>query len=150
MTKLHFPVQCISKTETRNRVSGYRFVSTYRYHHGYYDHAEREFRGFGMVEQADSESFDHWVKGKASNIVEQDLHQEPVITKSWFHTGAFVAKDNILNQFADDYWQNEMRRQGFEVQNLETPLEDARLIAAPGLEPSLIEHLSFDEWREAL
>ena len=51
ITKLHFPVHCISKTETRDRISGYRFVSSYKYHHGYYDHAEREFRGFGMVEQ---------------------------------------------------------------------------------------------------
>ena len=92
VTKLHFPVQCISKTETRDRISGYRFTSSYRYHHGYYDHAEREFRGFGMVEQTDSEHFDHWVKGDASNIVDQTLHQEPVVTKSWFHTGAFLTR----------------------------------------------------------
>lgn len=150
VTKLHFPVQCISETETRDRVSGYRFVSAYRYHHGYYDHAEREFRGFGMVEQIDSESFDHWVKDDATNIVDQALHQEPVITKSWFHTGAFVAKDKILNQFTDDYWYEEMQRQGFDVAHHETPLQDARLIAAPGLNSSLLEHLSFDEWREAL
>ena len=90
VTKLHFPVHCVSKTEIRDRVSGHRFVSSYKYHHGYYDHAEREFRGFGMVEQADSEDFDHWVKGDASNIVERPLHQSPVVTRQWFHTGAWL------------------------------------------------------------
>jgi len=40
-----------------------------------------------MVEQADSEDFDHWVKGDASNIVEETLHQAPVVTKQWFHNG---------------------------------------------------------------
>ncbi len=150
ITKLHFPVQCISKTETRDRISGYRFVSSYKYHHGYYDHAEREFRGFGMVEQSDSESFDHWVKGNATNISDKTLHQEPVITKSWFHTGAFLTREKILGQFVSDYWYEEMRRQGFDVVNLETPLQDARLIVAPGLDDSLLTQLGFDEWREAL
>ena len=64
ITKLHFPVHCLSKVETRDRISGYRFVSSYQYHHGYYDHAEREFRGFGMVEQTDTEDFEHWAKGR--------------------------------------------------------------------------------------
>ncbi|SCX05541.1 Insecticide toxin TcdB middle/C-terminal region [Nitrosomonas eutropha] len=150
ITKLHFPVQCLSRTETRDRISGYRFVSSYKYHHGYYDHAEREFRGFGMVEQIDSEDFEHWVKGNASNIVDQTLHQQPVVTKTWFHTGAFLKREKILGQFAEDYWYAEMRRQGFDAVNLEIPLQDARLIAAPGLDDSLLAYLGFDEWREAL
>ena len=150
VTKLHFPVHCISKTETRDMISGYRFVSSYKYHHGYYDHAEREFRGFGMVEQIDTEHFDHWIKGNASNIVEQELHQEPVITKSWFHTGAFLSRDKILNQFTHEYWHEEMTRQGFAVVNHEMPLPDARLIAAPDLDESIINHLNAKEWQEAL
>ena len=150
ITKLHFPVHCISKTETRDRISGYCFVSSYKYHHGYYDHAEREFRGFGRVEQTDTEHFDHWVKGDATNIVDKPLHQEPVVTISWFHTGAFLSRQKILNQFAHEYWYEEMNRQGFSVVNLETPLPDARLIAAPGLDASLIGHLSFEEWQQAL
>ncbi len=150
VTKLHFPVHCISKTETRDRISGYRFVSSYKYHHGYYDHAEREFRGFGMVEQTDTEDFDHWVKGNAGNIVENTLHQSPVVTKQWFHTGAFFGKGKILNQFAHEYWYEEMARHGFTVVNNEASLSDARFIAAPGLNASLIDHLNAEEWREAL
>lgn len=147
ITKLHFPVHCIAKTETRDKISGYRFVSSYTYHHGYYDHAEREFRGFGMVEQTDAEHFDHWIKGDATNIVDKTLHQEPVITKSWFHTGAFLSREKILTQFADEYWYKEMQRHGFAVVNLETPLPDARLIATSGLD---IAHLNAQEWQEAL
>ncbi|MEB3103554.1 SpvB/TcaC N-terminal domain-containing protein [Ferviditalea candida] len=149
-TKLHFPVHCVSKTETRERISGYRFVRSYRYHHGYYDHAEREFRGFGMVEQTDAEDFEHWVKEDASNITDQTLHQEPVITKRWFHTGAFAGRGNMLNPFAQEYWHEEMARQGFAVDNHETALPNARIVAVPGLDPSMIDRLGAQEWREAL
>ncbi len=138
VTKLHFPVHCVSKTETRDRVSGHRFVSTYKYHHGCVDHAEREFRGFGMVEQTDSEDFDHFCKGDASNVVDKTLHQSPVVTKQWFHTGAWLSKGKALDQFAHEYWQEE------------GPLTDVRVIAAPGLDPSLVDRLSGEEWREAL
>lgn len=150
ITKLHFPVHCISKTEKIDKISGYRFVSSYQYHHGYYDQAEREFRGFGLVEQTDTEHFEHWVKGGPGNIVDRELHQEPVYSKRWFHTGAFSGRDKILNQFAHEYWYEEMARQGFNVANYETPLPDGRIIAAPGLDPSIINHLGTQEWREAL
>jgi RHS repeat-associated protein len=149
-TKLHFPVHCISRSETTDAITGHRFVSSYKYHHGYYDHPEREFRGFGMVEQTDAEAFDHWVKGGSSNVVEQDLHQEPVVKKSWFHTGAFLDKDTILTQFADDYWYAEMARQGFNPVHNEHQLPDARLIAAPDIDPTIIDHLSGEEWQQAL
>ncbi len=150
ITKLHFPVHCLAKTETRDTVSGCRFVSSYQYHHGYYDHAEREFRGFGLVEQTDTEHFEHWVRGDSGNIVDRELHQAPVLSKSWFHTGAFLGRDKILSQFAREYWYEEMARQGFSAANHELPLPVARLVTAPGLNAGLIDHLSAGEWREAL
>jgi hypothetical protein len=150
ITRLHFPIHCISRTETIDHITGHRFVSTYQYHHGYYDHAEQEFRGFGMVEQTDAEHFEHWVKGNATNIVDQELHQEPVITRNWFHTGAFLNRESILNQFAREYWYEEMERQGFAVTHPETPLADARIVAAPGIDPAVITDLSVQEWQEAL
>jgi RHS repeat-associated protein len=150
ITKLHFPIHCVSKTETRDKISGYRFVSSYQYHHGYYDHAEREFRGFGMVEQTDSEHFEHWIKGDASNIVDKELHQEPVVSKSWHHTGAFMGREIILNQFAHEYWYEEMAKQGFPITHHETALPDAKVIAAPKLSQALIDQMNAQEWREAL
>ena len=149
-TKLHFPVHCVSKTITQDRISGHRFVSEYKYHHGYYDHAEREFRGFGMIEQTDAEDFDHWVRSGATNIVDAPLHQEPVVTKNWFHTGAFTGKDKLLNQFTNDYWYEEMNRQGFAVVHHETALPDARITAAAGMDPSMADALTPTDWREAL
>lgn len=150
ITELHFPVHCISKLKTRDRISGYRFTSSYKYHHGYYDHEEREFRGFGMVEQTDSEKFKHPKKGDASNIVDETLHQSPVIRKSWFHTGDFSGRQSILGQFSQEYWYEEMERQGFSVVNHEVPLPDARIITAPGMDSSVIERFSAEEWKEAL
>ena len=37
------------------QISGGKLTTEYRYHHGYWDGAEREFRGFGRVEQRDTE-----------------------------------------------------------------------------------------------
>lgn len=148
-TKLHFPVQCISETEIRDCVSGYRFVSAYRYHHGYYDHMEREFRGFGMVEKTDTEQFDHWIKGGASNIVDQTLHQAPVLTKSWYHTGAYLDMGNSSNPFAEGYWHAVMAKHGFEVDNLEAALPDSWIDAAPVTDPGHIAQPSGREMREA-
>ena len=149
VTKLHFPIHCVSKTTTEDKISGHKFTSEYSYHHGYYDHAEREFRGFGMVQQIDAETFEHWVKSGALNITDETLHQEPVITKTWNHTGAFLRNETILNQFAKDYWHEEIQRQGFPITHHEVTLPDARLITAPGIDPTLLDHLSMQEWQEA-
>ncbi len=150
VTKLHFPIHCVSKTITEDKISGYKFISQYKYHHGYYDHPEREFRGFGMVEQIDAETFEHWTKVDATNITEQSLHQEPVVSKSWYHTGAFIAKDRIFNQFKEGYWYAEMERQGFSVVHHEVDLADAQLVTAPGMNPEFLNHLSELDWQEAL
>ena len=60
ITKLPFPVQVVSKLTVEEKITRVRFSSEYRYHHGYYDHQEREFRGFGMVEQIDTEFYENW------------------------------------------------------------------------------------------
>ena len=55
ITRLPFPVHVVEKVETIDRVNRNRFTTRHAYHHGYYDGFEREFRGFGMVEQWDTE-----------------------------------------------------------------------------------------------
>src|SRR5436189_2691637 len=57
ITKLPFPVHVVERVETCDYISRNRFLTRYVYHHGYFDGPEREFRGFGMVEQFDSEEF---------------------------------------------------------------------------------------------
>ena len=55
VTWLPFPVHVVDRVETYDRISRNYFVTSYTYHHGYFDGVEREFRGFGMVEQLDTE-----------------------------------------------------------------------------------------------
>ena len=52
-----FPVHVLERIETIDHIAGNRFVTRYAYHHGYFDGHEREFRGFGLVEQFDTEAF---------------------------------------------------------------------------------------------
>jgi RHS repeat-associated protein len=56
---LPFPVHVVAMVEKFDEISKGRLTTEYRYHHGYWDGAEREFRGFGMVEQFDSEVFEN-------------------------------------------------------------------------------------------
>ena len=73
-----------------DRISGNRFVTRYAYHHGYYDSVEREFRGFGMVEQWDTEELAALTAGGTlppANNIDQTSYVPPVLTRTWYHTG---------------------------------------------------------------
>jgi RHS repeat-associated protein len=106
ITKLPFPVHCLTKMTSRDAVTGASLVTQYVYHHGYYDHAEREYRGFGCVEQVDAESFENFAKGGGSDVVDQPLDQAPVLTRTWFHTGAFFHEEAIEERLRSEYFQN--------------------------------------------
>jgi RHS repeat-associated protein len=103
LTKLPFPVQCVCNVIIRDLPAGTTFTNSYSYHHGYYDHAEREFRGFGRVEQTDTEDFENFVLLGGTNITEEDLHQAPVRTVTWYHTGFYFNEATILNLFEKEY-----------------------------------------------
>lgn len=106
ITKLPFPVHCIAKVRSEDKIRETVFTNTYRYSHGYFDPYEREFRGFARVEQLDTEDFSQFKINNAKNVVEEDLHQPPVRTVSWFHTGAFLGKEKILHQCKSEYFNN--------------------------------------------
>jgi RHS repeat-associated protein len=106
ITKLPFPVQCVSKVVVTDSVSDLRFTTSYKYHHGYFDHAEREFRGFGMVEQTDTEEFEPLQESGAVNATDIKFHEPPIVTKTWFHLGAFIRGKKILDHFETEYWYN--------------------------------------------
>ncbi|MDH5496076.1 MAG: hypothetical protein OEY12_01355 [Nitrospira sp.] len=103
ITKLPFPVHVVERVETYDRISGNRFVTRYSYHHGYFDGEEREFRGFGRVDQLDTEEFAALTADStlppASNI-DQASHVPSVLTKTWFHTGVHIDREHISNVFA--------------------------------------------------
>ena len=54
-------MQVVARVEVIDEISKGKLTTEYRYHHGYWDGAEREFRGFGMVEQFDTETFADYV-----------------------------------------------------------------------------------------
>ena len=88
-TRLPFPVHVVDRVETFDHIGRSRFVTRYAYHDGFFDGVEREFRGFGMVEQWDTESFAAFVDGAPLDAANVDAasHVPPVHTKTWFHTG---------------------------------------------------------------
>ena len=107
ITKLPFLVHVVERVETRDYISGNRFVTRYAYHHGYFDGEEREFRGFGFVEQWDTEDYGVFQQGGGTNALEQALHVPPVLTKTWFHTGVYIDRDRISNFFAEKGYYRE-------------------------------------------
>jgi len=135
VTKLPFPVQCVSRIESIDQVAKVRFTTQYTYHHGYYDHPEREFRGFGRVDQVDTEDFELYKKhsdpGGSIQLVDEGFHQPPILTKTWYHTGAFLDNEKILTRFSHEYYSNSIVP--------EKELDD----------PILPADLTIDEWREA-
>ena len=102
VTRLAFPVHVVAQQEILDRVSGTRVVSTYSYHHGFFDGIEREFRGFARVEQTDAESVPIPTGG------ESDL--PPVRTRSWFHTGAYVGGADIAALIWDKIEEKRAKR----------------------------------------
>ncbi|MFC9688250.1 SpvB/TcaC N-terminal domain-containing protein [Kribbella sp. NPDC056951] len=91
-TRLPFPVQVVSAVQVRDEVADTTLVTTYRYRHGHFDGAEREFRGFGYVEQRDALS---------SSGPTDRQYQPPAVVKRWQHTG--WSGDRISKQFVAEY-----------------------------------------------
>ncbi|PSH61687.1 toxin [Phyllobacterium brassicacearum] len=103
VTRLPFPVHVVERVETFDRISRNRFVTRFAYHHGYYDGVEREFRGFALVEQWDTEEFASLQRSDefpTGDNVDEASHVPPVYTKTWFHTGVHVGNEQVSNFFA--------------------------------------------------
>jgi RHS repeat-associated protein len=96
-TTLPFPVHVVARVEATDAHSQGQLVTEYRYHHGYWDGVEREFRGFAMVERLDTETFH-----------DGTVHYSPpTLTKSWFHPGpvaAAEAGDWAELDLSHEYW----------------------------------------------
>jgi RHS repeat-associated protein len=108
ITRLPFPVHVVERVETYDRISRNRFVARYSYHHGHFDGVEREFRGFGMVEQWDTEEFAALgVSGEfpTGENIDATSHVPPVLTKTWFHTGAYTRSEAISRHFEAEYYR---------------------------------------------
>lgn len=107
LTRLPFPVQVVERVETYDYISRNRFVTRYSYHHGYFDGVEREFRGFGRVDQWDTEEFA--TLSALSNFPQSaneapSSNVPPAWTRTWFHTGAFFGESVVSKQLEQEYY----------------------------------------------
>jgi RHS repeat-associated protein len=139
VTRLSFPVQVVERTEMLDWISRNRFVSTYSYHHGYFDGFEREFRGFGRVDQIDTEDLAALTESGSfpppTNIA-TDSYVPPVLTKTWFHNGAYPMGGRVTRIYDHEYYQE--------------PLSAAQIKAMQLPDTILLSGLTGGEIREAI
>ena len=149
VTKLPFPVHCVEKVTVTDKWRQTRFSTSYTYHHGYFDGIEREFRGFGRVEQLDVESYGKFANGNAASpyiTADKTLFQPPIKTVTWHHTGALLENNRILSQFQHEYFPRWFEDQKPGVVDVLGTFQENDLP-----EPDLVaQDLSAEEWREAL
>jgi RHS repeat-associated protein len=143
ITRLTFPVHVVERVDTYDRIGRNHFSTRYAYHHGYFDGVEREFRGFGLVEQWDTEAISalDTPRNTAAEAINLDpaTSVPPVLTRTWFHTGAFAGQERISRHLAHEYYPHSVM------------LPDSalpRTLRRPSQEP-LPWRLSDDEQRQA-
>jgi len=103
ITRIPFPVQVVEKIEVFDSIAGSYFSNRFAYSHGFYDGVEREYRGFGRVYQWDTEDYSA-LDSKHSNTGEASFIP-PILTKTWYHTGAYVQGQQVSQQMAVEYFQ---------------------------------------------
>ncbi|MCU1751282.1 SpvB/TcaC N-terminal domain-containing protein [Pseudomonas sp. 6D_7.1_Bac1] len=78
---LPFPVQVVSQQSQLDEITGNCLKQFFHYFNGFYDSRDREFRGFGLLHQTDSETSPE--EGETGFTA-------PLLTRTWFHTGRQV------------------------------------------------------------
>jgi len=144
ITRLPFPVHVVERVSIHDKWRETTFTTSYSYHHGYFDGVEREFRGFSRVETLDLARV-----GTNDNVgspyvtADWTLHQPPVKTITWFHTGASRDRERLLSQFATEYFPH-----GFASVDTTAPgAFRENELPQPDLDA---QQLTTEEWREAL
>jgi hypothetical protein len=115
-TPLPFPVQVVAHVEAIDDISGGKLTTEYRYHHGYWDGAEREFRGFGRVDHRDTEAFENFNSGglhpkRPSASIERKAFSPPTETRTWFHQGPIGDEFGEWEEtdFSNEYWPGDLQ-----------------------------------------
>ncbi len=114
ITKLPNLVHVVERMEVYDFIGRSRFVTRYAYHHGYFDGTDREFRGFGMVEQWDTEEHRDDTDFPDAPATNWDAASwtPPMRTRTWFHTGAFMEAGPVSRQYMEEYWTEPAARGG--------------------------------------
>ena len=111
VTRLPFPVQVIARVETTDAIQQTRLVSTYAYKHGYFDGFEREFRGFGRIEQWDAEAYS---SAHGEGLLPPGLNEQngefflpPIHTVTWLDTGAWREARDLYAQYRREWYKGD-------------------------------------------
>jgi RHS repeat-associated protein len=111
ITRLPFPVHVVAGMQTTEAITGTSIVSSYSYHHGFYDGVEREFRGFARVDQLDAEALpqDSGIGQFTSTPATSggEFNLPPVLRRSWYHTGAYFGGEDIAARLAREFYQGD-------------------------------------------
>jgi RHS repeat-associated protein len=155
---LPFPVQVVARVESIDHVSRTKHVTTYKYHHGHYDGREREFCGFGRVDQFDTVSFEDFSLPGDAPLANgaAAYHVPPVETRSWFHTGIYfdtrgsesVDYQDLTLKFRQEYYQQDAQAAPLAEHNVavgETPAEAYRALRGAQLRTEVYAHDASDK-----
>lgn len=100
ITKLPNHQTVVDEIELIDHIGGTRSVSQFEYHDGYFDGEERLFRGFGLVDQYDTEFLQDI--GDANEID----YTPPVCVRTWSHNGS-IEGERLRQQ---DYYDGDSRQ----------------------------------------
>ncbi|MFC6942703.1 SpvB/TcaC N-terminal domain-containing protein [Salinirubellus sp. GCM10025818] len=128
-TTLPQPTWVVERVENVDEISGGRETTEYTYHHGHYDGVEREYRGFGMVEQSDSESFESYTESSTDADVStgriggREQFSPPSLTRTWFELGPAGRAHGDWREieYTNEYWDGDSRL-------IDRPAETERLL----------------------
>ncbi|WP_095144914.1 SpvB/TcaC N-terminal domain-containing protein [Pseudomonas sp. Irchel s3b6] len=82
VSHLPFAMHLVSQQTQLDEITGNRLAQGFTYRGGYYDRFEREFRGFRLLMQTDTEAT---LAERASAGF-----TAPILSKTWFHTGEAI------------------------------------------------------------
>ncbi|MFI8395668.1 SpvB/TcaC N-terminal domain-containing protein [Pseudomonas sp. NPDC078863] len=82
VSRLPFAMHLVSQQTQLDEITGNRLTQGFTYRGGYYDRFEREFRGFGLLMQTDTEATP--VERASAGFT------APILSKTWFHTGEAI------------------------------------------------------------
>ena len=139
-TSLPFPVQVVSRVESIDEISGGKLTTEYTYRHGHWDGVEREFRGFGRVDQRDTEEFGRFHEGalhadRPFDAVPSERFSPATEKRSWFHQGPIgdAFGDWEESDYEQEYWAG-----------------DPQVFERPAAMKALLAGLSRSDRRDAL
>jgi RHS repeat-associated protein len=110
-TTLPFPVQVVARVRVIDHLSRSKLTTEYSYHHGYWDGAEQEFRGFARVDQRDTEVFERYNDPGTGSFepVPAETFSPPTEMRTWFHQGPVGPEEGAWHELdlRGEYWDED-------------------------------------------